>query len=87
MEISMKGKRSVPISLFTTTNLVIFLIISFAILPEISTARHHNPSPLRSPPSSRPPSHKFPSPPQHNTVPPSPKKVKGGMYYLPPNGI
>ncbi|KAK8653502.1 hypothetical protein V6N13_127497 [Hibiscus sabdariffa] len=70
-----KGKRSsVPM-----TNLAVFLIISLAILPEMTVARQHYPTPAASPPPSETP------PP-----PPSPKKsdTRGGeVYYLPPNGI
>ncbi|KAK8607043.1 hypothetical protein V6N13_052794 [Hibiscus sabdariffa] len=71
-----KGKRSsVPMN-----NLVIFLIISLAILPEMTVARHHY-NPSLPTPASPPPSETPPSPPKKSDT-------RGGeVYYLPPNGI
>ncbi|XWS33172.1 hypothetical protein CRYUN_Cryun22dG0056700 [Craigia yunnanensis] len=75
-------------NLFTRTNVVLLVITCLVILPEI-TARYHNPSSLR-PETPASPHPRERSPPQHNTLPPSPKKYEryeGGMYYLPPNRV
>ncbi|XVF17031.1 hypothetical protein REPUB_Repub10bG0081700 [Reevesia pubescens] len=75
-----------------TNAVVIFLIIyCLAILPEKSCARHHNPySPPRpETPASISPA-PFSTPPQHHTLPPSPKKserYEGEVYYLPPDRV